>query len=117
MNLQHIDIRAESLHARINRIEDMLPRETSAIDEFTVVCRRRRNGWKFALVINAEVAFGQNDHAVARDVELLQGLADDFLGPTVGVDVRLINRKKVNGLSLHHASSNPTVSQVLMPCL
>jgi hypothetical protein len=79
MNLQDVDVRAQSLYAGIYRIEDVLAGQTDTVDQVTVVASRRRNRREIALVVHAEEALGEDDHAIARDVVLFQGLADDLL--------------------------------------
>lgn len=91
MDLQDVDICAQTFDAGINCVEDMLARQSGAVDEWTVVGSGGRDGRELALVINAEEALGQNDHAVARDVVLLQSLSNDFLGFAVGVDIGLVD--------------------------
>lgn len=71
VNLEYIDVRAESLNASVHRVEDMLPRQTDAVDEGAVVACRRRDRREVALVVDAEEALGQDDDAVAGDVVLL----------------------------------------------
>lgn len=77
VDLQHIDVRAQPLNTGIDRIEDMLPGETDAVDEGAIIAGRGRDGREVAFVVDAEEALGQDDDAVAGDVVLLQGFADD----------------------------------------
>lgn len=37
MNLQHIDVRAQTFYTRLNGIKDMLPRQPNVVDQFTIV--------------------------------------------------------------------------------
>ena len=89
VDLQHVDVGAQPLDASVHRVEDVLPRQSDAVDEAGVVASGRRDGRLTALIVHAEEALGQDDHAVTRDVVLLQRLADDLLGAAVGVDVGL----------------------------
>lgn len=91
MDLQDVNVCAQTFDTSIDCIEDMLARQSGAVDERTVVGSGGRDGRELALVINAEEALGQNDYAVARDVVLLQGLSNDFLGFAVGVDIGLVD--------------------------
>lgn len=97
MDLKDIDICAQTLDASIDGVEDMLARQSGAIDKWTVVGSRGRNGREVALVVDAEEALGENDHAVARNVVLLQGLSNNFLGFTVGVDIGLVEDLSMGG--------------------
>lgn len=89
VDLQHVDVSAQPLDASLHRVEDMLPRQSDAVDEVAVVAPARRDGRLAPLIVDAEEALAQDDHAVSRDVVLLQRLADDLLGAAVGVDVSL----------------------------
>jgi len=90
MDLEKIDIGAQSLNAVINSIDDMLAGETDTVNERAVVLAREPDWGLLALVVDAEVALGEEDDAVAGDVVLLQGFAEDFFGLAVGVDVGLL---------------------------
>lgn len=90
MNLQNIDIRAQSLNAGIDSIEDMLPGQTDTVNELAVVFAREPDRRLLTLIVDAEVAFGEDDDAVPRDVELLQGFAQDLFRLAVRVDVGLL---------------------------
>lgn len=71
----------------------MFPGQTDTIHPFgSVIGRDGRDGWVLPLLIDAVEAFGEDDDARARDVVLLQCLADDFFGFAVGVDVGLVGR-------------------------
>lgn len=90
MDLQHIDIRAQPSDARVDRVEDVLPRQPDPVDpDGAVVGGGGRDGRGPAVLVDAEEALGQDDDALAGDGELFQGLADDLLGAAVGVDVGL----------------------------
>lgn len=89
MDLQHIDVGAQALNASVHRVEDVLAGQAHAVDKFAVVACRCRNGRKPTPVIHAEVTLGQDDDAVARDVVLLQSLAENRFRSAVGVDIRL----------------------------
>jgi hypothetical protein len=91
VNLEHIDVRAETLHASVNGIEDVLARQTDTVDKVTFVTCGLPNGWELALVVDTVEALGHDNHTVAGNVELLQGLANNFFRATVGVDIRLLH--------------------------
>lgn len=89
MDLQDIDIRAQTLNTSVDSVEDVLARETDAVHEAAVVTARGGDWRELALVVNAEEAFGEDDDAVAGDGVFLEGFAEDLFGDTVGVDVGL----------------------------
>lgn len=91
VNLEHVDVRAKTLDAGVNGIEDMLARQTDAVDKSPFVARGLPDGWELALVVDAVEALGHDNHPVAGNVELLQGLANDLLRATVGIDIRLVS--------------------------
>ena len=89
MDLQYVDIGAQSAHAGIHRIENVLPGQPNTVDPVAVIPACSGDRRLLASVVYPEIALGQNDYAVPRDVVLCQGLSDDFLGTTMGVDVGL----------------------------
>ena len=89
MNLQHVDVSAQTLDTRINRIKDVLAGQANTVDKVPIIAGCRGDGWEFALVIHAEEALGQDDYAVARDVVLFQGFANYLLGSAMGIDISL----------------------------
>lgn len=58
MDLQHVDVCAQTFHAGIDGIEDVLARQAGAVDEGAVVCGGCSDGWEFALVVDAEETLG-----------------------------------------------------------
>jgi hypothetical protein len=42
MDLQHVDVRAKSLHARIDGVKDVFPRQADAIDPLAIIAARER---------------------------------------------------------------------------
>ena len=92
MDLQHINVRAQALHARVHGIENVLARQPNLIHHVAVIRRYRRDGRLRAVRRDAEVAFREDHDAVARDVEFLERLADDFLRSPVRVRVCLLSR-------------------------
>jgi hypothetical protein len=90
VDLQDIDICAETLNASINRIKDMLARKTGTVNKWTVVSRRCGNGREVSLIVDTEETLGENHHAIARDVVLLQSLSDNLLGFAMGVNIGLV---------------------------
>lgn len=89
MDLQDIDVGTQPLDTGVDSVEDVLAREADAVDPGAVVGARGRDGGLVALVVDAEIALGQDDDAVAGDVVFLQRFADDLFGFAVGVDVGL----------------------------
>lgn len=85
MNLENIDISPKSLNTRINRIKDMLPRQSNSVNHIALILTASRNGGELALVINTIEALGHDHDPVARDIVCLQRLADDFLRAAVRV--------------------------------
>ena len=67
----------------------MLSAQADLIDCLAIVGRRLGDGATKVRFVDAKVAFREEDDLVARDVELLEGFADDTLGLAVGVDVGL----------------------------
>ena len=57
MDLQDVDISAQSLHARVYSIEDMFPRQANLVHPFTVVSAYGCNAWLRTIGCNAKVAF------------------------------------------------------------
>lgn len=89
MDLQHVDVRPQAPHTGVDRVEDVLPRQPDAVDPDGPVVGGAGGdgGGAVAVLVDAQEALGQDDDALARDVVLLEGLADDLLGAAVGVDV------------------------------
>lgn len=58
MDLQYIDVCAQTFHAGIDSIEYVLARQASAVDEGAVVRGGCGDGWEFALVVDAEETLG-----------------------------------------------------------
>lgn len=90
VNLQYINVCAQTLDAGIDSVENMLSRQAGAIDPRAVISSRGGNGREVPLIIDTEEAFGQNDHAVARNIILLQSFSNNFLGFSMGVNVGLV---------------------------
>lgn len=89
MDLQDIDVGAQSLHALLDRVEDVLAAQTDSVDHVAVVGGACGDGDGGVFFLHAKVAFGEDDDFVAGDVVLLESLSDDLLGVAVGVDVGL----------------------------
>lgn len=89
VDLQHVDIGTQTLDTGVDGVENVLAGETHAVHEVTVVGPGGGNWGHFAFVVDTKEAFGQDDHAVAGDLVLLEGFAEDFFGAAVGVDVGL----------------------------
>lgn len=114
VDLKHIDICAETLDALLDGIEDVLAAETNLVDHLAIVCGDRCDSECGIFLVDAEVALGEEDKLLARDVVLLDGFGDDLLGDTVGVDVGL---KQLSAIVLCYDTLLHTVSHVLMPLL
>jgi hypothetical protein len=89
VNLQHINVGSQSLDTGVHSIEDMLARQTNAVDEVAAIACRSSDRWEFAFVVNTVETLCQDHDAVTWDVVLRQGFADDLLGPTMRIDIRL----------------------------
>lgn len=87
MDLENINISPKSLNARINRIKDMLPRQSNSVHHIALILAAGRNRRELALIINTVEALGHDHDAVARYVVFLQRLADDFFGAAVRVHI------------------------------
>ena len=89
MNLKHVDVGAEAFDALLDRVEDVLAAEADLVDHLAVVGGYAGDAQAGVFLDDAEVAFGEEDDFVARDVVLLQCLCDDLLRMAVGVDISL----------------------------
>jgi hypothetical protein len=77
--LQHIDIRAQPLHALLHRIEDVLPAQSDLIHHVTVVSYKAGE-WSARIVfLHTEEAFRENHNFATGNGVLLEGFADDAL--------------------------------------
>lgn len=73
----------KSAEAFVYRVEDVLPAETHLVDQRTVV-----NAWRPRVVVHDRVEdLGHDDDLAARDVELLEGLANDGFRFSIRVHV------------------------------
>jgi hypothetical protein len=114
VDLEHIDICAETLDALLDGIEDVLAAKTDLVDHLAIVYRHGCDTECGILLVHAEVALGEEDKFLARDVVLLDGFGDDLLGDAVGVDVGL---EQSSATVLRYDMVGRTVSHVLMPLL
>ena len=89
MNLENVDVRAESLNALVHCIKNVLPAESDVVDVVAVVGAHGCDRLPDVVLVDAEVAFRKNDDLGAGNVVLLEGFANDALGKAVGVDVCL----------------------------
>jgi hypothetical protein len=113
VDLENVDVGAQALNAGVDGVENVLAGETDAVHELAIVDSRGGDRGHLAFVVDTEEALGQEDNAVAGDVVFLEGLAEDFFGLAVRVDVGLIvSSDIVGGIWQEH-----TVSQVLIPRL
>jgi len=90
MDLQDIDVGAQSLYTLLYCVEDVLTAQANLVDHFTVVLTNLSNTQARIFFVDTKVAFGEDDDLVSWDVVLLQRLSDDSLGDAVGVDVGLL---------------------------
>lgn len=114
VNLKHIDVCAETLDTLLDGIEDVLAAETNLVDHLAIVYRDRRDTERGIFLVDAEVALGEKDNLLARDVVLLDGFGDDLLGDAVRVNVGL---EQLSATLLRYNTLLHTVSHVLMPLL
>jgi hypothetical protein len=114
VDLEHIDICAETLDALLDGIEDVLAAETNLVDHLAIVYRDGCDTECRIFLVNAEVALGEEDKLLARDVVLLDGFGDDLLRDAVGVDIGL---EQLSATVLRYDMVLRTVSHVLMPLL
>lgn len=54
MQLQHIDVRAQTFDAGVDGVEDVLARQAGAVDKGAVVCSASGDGWEITLVVDTE---------------------------------------------------------------
>jgi hypothetical protein len=71
VDLQHIDVRAQSGNAGVHSVEDVLAGQSDAVDEVVVVASACGDRWVFAFVVDAEETLCHDYHAVAGDVVFL----------------------------------------------
>lgn len=57
VDLQYVDVRAESLNALLDSVEDVLAAEADLVDHFTIVYGNRRNSERWIFFGDAEIAF------------------------------------------------------------
>jgi hypothetical protein len=87
VNLEHINVSAQSSNTSIDSIENMLSAQTHSVHHFAIVggrCQNRRQGTIFR---DTKVAFRKDHHLVAGNRVLLQCLANDLFTAPVRVDV------------------------------
>ena len=90
MDLQHIDVRAESLDAGLDSVHDVLAGQACAVGEFTCINGDLHHvGRRCRIVLDTEEAFTQDHEAITWDAVLLDRFLDKLLAPAVGVDVCL----------------------------
>lgn len=93
VDLEDVDVGAQSLDAGINSVKDMLPAQSNPINPLSVNVAPW--GCVYTLlslfgVCDAEVALCQDNNAVARDVVFFESLPKDPLGFTVGIHISCI---------------------------
>ena len=89
MDLQDIDVGAQSLYTLLYCVEDVLTAQANLVDHFTVVLTNLSNAQARIFFVDTKVAFGEDDDLASWDIVLLQGLSNDPLGDAMGVDVGL----------------------------
>ena len=71
VDLQYINVRAQSGNAGVHSVEDMLARQADSVDEVVVVASACGDRWVFAFIVDAEETLCHDYHAVAGDVVFL----------------------------------------------
>jgi len=80
----------------------MFAAQAHLVCHFAIIGGHGCDAWLCAGLVDAEVAFGENDELLAWDVVFLDGFADDFFGATVGVDVGLCRSvNEIGGLIVY----------------
>lgn len=101
MDLQYINVGSQALDTGVYSIEDMLARQTNAIDKVAAITCCGSDRWEFALVVNTVETLCQDHDAITRDVVLRQGFADDLLRSAMRIDIRLSQMSTIfNGWNL-----------------
>lgn len=89
MDLQYVDVCAQPLHAGVDRVQDMLPRQPDPVKPPPVVFG---DGGDLGLRtgrVDAEVAFREQHDVLAGDGVFLESFADYLFRAAVGVDICL----------------------------
>lgn len=94
VNLQNINIGAETCDACIHGIQDVLAGKSHLIDLFPVIGALSTNSWLIATRINTKVAFTQDDHLRTRYIIFSQGFSDNFFRATIRVCICLLSRSR-----------------------
>jgi len=118
VDLQHVDVGAQARDGGVDGVEDvsgaprqpvavrglvgasrrvgvdrkgrgLLSRQAHPVDHRAGVAADLVDGQLRPVVVDAEVAFAQQDELVARDIVFADGLADNLLAAPVAVDVGL----------------------------
>lgn len=116
VDLQDINVCAETCHACIHGIEDVLSGQAYLIDIPSVIGALGPNPWLIATRIDTKVAFAQDNDLGTRYVIFPQGFSDDFFGATIRVYVCLLARAILR-LVILVKDKKLTVSHVLSPTL
>ena len=87
VDLEDVDVRSQTLHTRLDGVDDVLARETKAVHKLAVVGGAERGR---VVISHGEEDLGHDDDAFARNVVLLERLADDLLRLAVAVDIRRV---------------------------
>lgn len=89
MDLQYVDVCAQPLHAGVDRVQDMLPRQPDPVKPPPVVFG---DGGDLGLRtgrVDAEVAFREQHDVLAGDGVFPESFADYLFRAAVGVDICL----------------------------
>lgn len=89
MDLQHVDVCTESFHAGINRVEDVFSRQAGSVHKISIILASLCNRQLLSRIINAKVAFREDDDSAAGNIELLQSLTDDLLATPIAIYIGL----------------------------
>lgn len=85
MNLQDVDVGAQSFHAGFNSVEDVLSTQADLIDHLPIVGTHGAHARLRIVCCHSEIAFREDDKLAARDIVLLDGFGDDFFREAIRV--------------------------------
>lgn len=87
VELKNINVRAQSRHAGVNRIEDMLPRQAALVDPLAVINSHAQGVHGPARLVHVVETLGHDHDLGPWYLVVTDGFADDFLRHSVGVDI------------------------------
>lgn len=89
VDLQNIDVCAEALDALLDSVEDVFAAEADLVDHLAIIGGYRRNTERWILLVDAEIAFREENELVAGNVVLRDGFGDNLLRDAMGIYVCL----------------------------